>query len=1535
MFSAWKWLTAVCLMALGGSCGAQSPPLILFPLTNSWRYQQTTNFDGVNWTAPAFDDSAWPSGPGLLYVETSPFVTPRNTPLVLGRNTYYFRTHFQFTNGASGASLVFSNLIDDGAVIYLNGTEVQRVRMLASPTPIVYGTFASASPLPIGDAERYDVFALTGDILTNLLNGDNVLAVEVHQRTAGDTDIVWGAALSALPYTGAMTFVTHPTYVSVLDGRPATFSAKAVSDPDPAYQWFKDGAAIPSATNRVYSLAAAYPSHAGTYYLQASNANGTLASSNAALTVVGDFDPPIPLSATGAKDLVTIAIAFNEAPSPASAMGANHFSVLPDGPGSAPAQVLSAMLTNQTNIVLVTTPRTPRTDYVVHIEGVHDFSSRSNSLTTDLPLRSVVDLVNIDAATTWHLDDSGTEPSANWAQPGFDDSSWSNGLAVFYAGLLPGQLPALVRTSLALTNRFDTNRVLTYYFRLSWDFPGEPATASFRLRYIVDDGAVFHLNGSEIHSVRVPATRPLFSTNLATTTIGIPIYEPATNQPGITLSNSSLRSGQNLLAVEVHQGSLTVPDIAFAAALEATIERFATPVRLAVPGNLAEQDGIVSNACMASIEAALPADLLVSLASSAPGSVAVPASVVIPAGGTNVAFNLAIIDDNLLNGTRPVVISARAEGYSTGRATLLLADDEIATLTLTLPGSLLEGATGAATLSLDRAPTFAAAVTLVSTNPALSAPATVTIPPGSTSVVFSLTGTEDLFLNGSRLATLTAQFANWTSATNTVGVLDNESTNLVLTLPAIFTEADGVRTNGGRVALHGVAVSNVVFTLQSSSPAELSLPASVTVLAGQTNVLFDVIVLDDTNTNGARSIAVTASAQGFAAAQSAVTLYDDDPAQLTFSHISSPQHAGRAFAVGLDAYDITGRLITNFGGSLALNAGSPTGAVAVLPPTTGPFTNGRWNGSVSIATPATFVRLSCPPLGFTSDPFQVESWPVRTNSFPAQQIVYSPLTKLIYGSVPSYAATNPNTITAFDPAGGTNVWSLPVGDIIRPGFYVYYRSGRLALADNGQHLFVAASNAANIQRLDVLNRSITGSFRLDGLSVADLKPLAGSSTALAVALAHNPLEPLALPGVAVYDNGVLRSNTASSAFELEPGPAATSFYGFPPNSGAGTYSLSSYAVTPSGLSLLDTTAGLLPFIGPFTELEQVRGLIYAPTGEVLDPTNRVVLAKLNPGGGRIAPDPSAGRIFIAGYTGTNYFIQAHDARTFLPLKQFLIPGGAGEIIGLVRYGTNGLAMLTYWDFLFLVETPSLFPGGTPADLRLAQDHSPELPLVSASLTYAIQVTNAGPADAFEATITDFLPTNAVILGAAVSQGTWTNEGGTLRAELGYFPSGSSATLTLTVRPTIAGPIFNRASVVANEDDTNLFNNVATNRADVLADIDQDGLGDTWELSNLGTLAALPSADPDNDGRSNLQEFLDGTDPLDPDNALRIVSISANSGTVSLVFFASRGVSYALESSASAKGPWGEIRTVAGQSVRVMLTEALGPGPVFYRLRRLP
>ncbi|MDB6027318.1 MAG: uncharacterized protein JWM68_3541 [Verrucomicrobiales bacterium] len=195
LLSLWqsRVLAGFLLLILQSTLPAQTT--VIFGITNTWRYQQTSNLNSPSWQAPVFNDSSWPSGPGLLYSETNAAISPRNTPLTLGRTTYYFRTHFTLTNGVVNAVLTFSNRIDDGAVFYINGNEVQRVRMPLAPTNILYDTLATTTPSG-GDATAWEVFGISA---TNAIIGDNVLAAEVHQTSSNSTDIVFGSALSFAP----------------------------------------------------------------------------------------------------------------------------------------------------------------------------------------------------------------------------------------------------------------------------------------------------------------------------------------------------------------------------------------------------------------------------------------------------------------------------------------------------------------------------------------------------------------------------------------------------------------------------------------------------------------------------------------------------------------------------------------------------------------------------------------------------------------------------------------------------------------------------------------------------------------------------------------------------------------------------------------------------------------------------------------------------------------------------------------------------------------------------------------------------------------------------------------------------------------------------------------------------------------------------------------------------------------------------------------------------------------------------------------
>ncbi len=67
-------------------------------ITNVWRYHVSKADLGTAWTAPGYGDSAWASGGGLLYVETSALPAPKTTALPLTAGslpmTCYFRTRF-------------------------------------------------------------------------------------------------------------------------------------------------------------------------------------------------------------------------------------------------------------------------------------------------------------------------------------------------------------------------------------------------------------------------------------------------------------------------------------------------------------------------------------------------------------------------------------------------------------------------------------------------------------------------------------------------------------------------------------------------------------------------------------------------------------------------------------------------------------------------------------------------------------------------------------------------------------------------------------------------------------------------------------------------------------------------------------------------------------------------------------------------------------------------------------------------------------------------------------------------------------------------------------------------------------------------------------------------------------------------------------------------------------------------------------------------------------------------------------------------
>lgn len=83
----------------------------------------------------------------------------------------------------------------------------------------------------------------------------------------------------------APSIVTQPAGQAVATGAGATFTVSAAATPEPAYQWYFNGAAIAGATASSYTIATASSANAGSYHVVVSNELGSVTSAAATLTV--------------------------------------------------------------------------------------------------------------------------------------------------------------------------------------------------------------------------------------------------------------------------------------------------------------------------------------------------------------------------------------------------------------------------------------------------------------------------------------------------------------------------------------------------------------------------------------------------------------------------------------------------------------------------------------------------------------------------------------------------------------------------------------------------------------------------------------------------------------------------------------------------------------------------------------------------------------------------------------------------------------------------------------------------------------------------------------------------------------------------------------------------------------------------------------------------------------------------------------------------------------------------------------------------
>jgi hypothetical protein len=571
---------------------------VILPFVSPWSYNALgAPGQGTAWKEPGYNDSTWPISNALFCAKNgtpdpSPFplvnaLIPMNGTNGVQITTYYFRTHFELSAYPSNvAALLLRIDADDGAVVYLNGKELYSIGMAVPPPPITYDTFANRTV----NSQVDGPFSVP---TTNLVYGDNVVAVEVHQVNATSSDIYFALELSAQiakvepPRPPVIT--TQPVGGTVNEGQSFTFSVLANGAPPLSYQWYLNNILIGGATNSTYFIASAVAANQGEYYVVVDNpaASPATSSPKVQLTVNSDSINPTVVSAKGGPAAsTTVVVTFSEAMAVAPAQTVSNYELT--GPGG--ITVVGAVASGSTVTLTLSGPRQAGVIYNLTVKDLTDTAFVPNVIVpnpTTLPVATVVELVSINGQSWKFLQqtvDGQPAPCLDgtpWTEPGYNDSAWQSGFGVFYglrAPIQPVNAPATldnsaVNTFLNLfTNGVPANGIqqTNYYFRTTFNLPsGTTNGATLLVHSMVDDGAVFYLNGNRVGDVRYLAN-PAYCTNFSSAG-GNQSWEPALASPGRVLGLTGLVPGQNTLAVQVAQNNGTSSDITLGVLLEAEV----------------------------------------------------------------------------------------------------------------------------------------------------------------------------------------------------------------------------------------------------------------------------------------------------------------------------------------------------------------------------------------------------------------------------------------------------------------------------------------------------------------------------------------------------------------------------------------------------------------------------------------------------------------------------------------------------------------------------------------------------------------------------------------------------------------------------------------------------------------------------------------------------------------------------------------------------------------------------------------------------
>ena len=211
---------------------------------------------------------------------------------------------------------------------------------------------------------------------------------------------------------------------------------------------------------------------------------------------------------------------------------------------------------------------------------------------------------------SWRYDQSGSNWGTAWKATSFNDGAWSNGLALLGAETTPTVYPEPFRTTLKAPN---AGGPITTYYRTHFTVPSNVLSITLVSSNFIDDGVLYWINGAYAGNLRVTNNPAPDNQRLSS---GQPAPEGANEV--LTLLNTNLVPGDNVLAAEVHQYTASSSDVVFGVALQGFLtlrlrDTTAPTMQLVSPasGSTLEQLTFVSVTFDEAVTGVQAADLLI------------------------------------------------------------------------------------------------------------------------------------------------------------------------------------------------------------------------------------------------------------------------------------------------------------------------------------------------------------------------------------------------------------------------------------------------------------------------------------------------------------------------------------------------------------------------------------------------------------------------------------------------------------------------------------------------------------------------------------------------------------------------------------------------------------------------------------------------------------------------------------------------------------------------------------------------------------